>query len=182
MTKAIMKVPPEVIIKEQIKEINSLKKKNHQIIEKAKQREAQWKEYVDSLLKEIDELKNGDEIEEKKAVRRAAKAQKRAMADYNQILDENRKLKQKTEYYKREIATLNAEVEGRPIEKDGPSRMQVRNAFNKLTNRRAIMDAMGYQYNESMKVANNVILFLEWVRNLAKWHELYVHIEQSKKR
>ena len=43
------------------------------------------------------------------------------------------------------------------------------------------MDAMGYPYNVSMPVAYNVVLFLEWVRNNAKWHELYVHMEQSKK-
>lgn len=176
-----MKIPPSAIISEQIKEINALKRKNRLIIEKVKEREKKWKEYTDRLLKDIEDLQNNDALEEKKAVRRLAKAQKKAMDDYNQILDENRKLKEKVEYYKREIATLSADLEGRPIEKDGPSRMQVRKAFNKLTNRRAIMDAMGYPYNESMTVANNVILFLEWVRNNAKWHELYVHMEQSKK-
>lgn len=177
----MMKIPPSAIISEQIKEINALKRKNRLIIEKVKEREKKWKEYTDRLLKDIEDLQNNDALEEKKAVRRLAKAQKKAMDDYNQILDENRKLKEKVEYYKREIATLSADLEGRPIEKDGPSRMQVRKAFNKLTNRRAIMDAMGYPYNESMTVANNVILFLEWVRNNAKWHELYVHMEQSKK-
>lgn len=177
----MMKIPPSAIISEQIKEINALKRKNRLIIEKVKEREKKWKDYTDKLLKDIEELQNNDALEEKKAVRRLAKAQKKAMDDYNQILDENRKLKEKVEYYKREIATLSADLEGRPIEKDGPSRMQVRKAFNKLTNRRAIMDAMGYPYNESMTVANNVILFLEWVRNNAKWHELYVHMEQSKK-
>ena len=111
------------------------------------------------------ELQNKEALEEKKAVRRLAKAQKKAMDDYNQILDENRRLKEKVEYYKREIATLSADLEGRPVEKDGPSRIQVRKAFNKLKNRRAIMDAMGYPYNVSMPVAYNVVLFLEWVRN-----------------
>ena len=176
-----MKIPPSAIISEQIKEINALKRKNRLIIEKVKERERKWKDYTDKLLKDIEELQNKEALEEKKAVRRLAKAQKKAIDDYNLILDENRRLKEKVEYYKREIATLSADMEGRPVDKDGPSRIQVRKAFNKLKNRRAIMDAMGYPYNESMPVAYNVVLFLEWVRNNAKWHELYVHMEQSKK-
>ena len=176
-----MKIPPSAIISEQIKEINALKRKNRLIIEKVKERERKWKDYTDKLLKDIEELQNKETLEEKKAVRRLAKAQKKAMDDYNLILDENRRLKEKVEYYKREIATLSADLEGRPVDKDGPSRIQIRKAFNKLKNRRAIMDAMGYPYNESMPVAYNVVLFLEWVRNNAKWHELYVHMEQSKK-
>lgn len=176
-----MKIPPSAIISEQIKEINALKRKNRLIIEKVKEREKKWKDYTDKLLKDIEELQNKETLEEKKAVRRLAKAQKKAMDDYNLILDENRRLKEKVEYYKREIATLSADLEGRPVDKDGPSRIQIRKAFNKLKNRRAIMDAMGYPYNVSMPVAYNVVLFLEWVRNNAKWHELYVHMEQSMK-
>ena len=178
----MMKVPPSVIITEQRKEIKALKKKNHDIVSKAKEREQQWKEYSDGLLDTIEQLKAELKESDDKAVRRFCKAQKKVNEDYQQLLDENRKLKAKVESYKREIATLTADLEGRPIEKDGPSRIQVRKAFNKLTNRRAIMDAMGYPYNESIAVAYNVVLFLEWVRNNAKWHELYIHMEQSKKK
>ena len=176
----MMKIPPSVIINEQRKEIKALKQKNHEIVLKAKEREAKWEEYAEGLRDTIEKLKTELKESDDKSIRRITRAQKKVMGDYQQLLDENRRLRARVEFYKREIATLSADLEGRPIEKDAPSRMQIRKSFNKLTNRRAIMDAMGYPYNESMAIAYNVVLFLEWVRNNAKWHELYVHMEQSK--
>ena len=176
----LSKVPDKVIIKTQQEEIQALKAKNHSIVEKAKEREEQWKAYADELLNTIRILQEEESDEDKKAIKRMAKAQKKAMADYNQILEQNRKLNKDLLNYKREIAALKADLEGRPIEKDGPSRLKVRKAFNSRTDRRVIMDAMGYPYNESFALNHNAILFIEWVRANAKWLELNIYMQKSK--
>ena len=66
------------------------------------------------------------------------------------------------------------------VVKDGPSRLKVRKAFNSRTDRRVIMDAMGYPYNESFALNHNAILFIEWVRANAKWLELNIYMQKSK--
>ncbi len=46
----LMKVPDSVIIKQLQEEVKALRKKNHEVCTKAKEREAHWMAYTESLV------------------------------------------------------------------------------------------------------------------------------------
>lgn len=172
----LMKVPDSVIIKSLQDEVKALRRKNHEICVKAKEREAHWKAHADCLAEKIVELQKDDSDEEKKAIKREAKAIKKANEDYNNLLDQYRHLQEKYEQLKEQTRYLKDEIEGRPVGIAGLTRKEIRNKFTNLKNRREIMDAMSFAYNENMPIAYNVVVFLEWIRVSGKWDELYARM------
>lgn len=176
----LQKVPDDVILKVQQNEIAQLKQKNHEIVQKAKEREEHWKAYVDQLLNTILILQREEDDEEKRALRREVKAQKKKDEDYQILLAENNRLRQRHEVLKHQVAELTAELGGKPIAKNEPTRNEVQKQFNKIKNRRAVMDALGFPYNEEMPIAFNAVNFLEWVRANKLWSVLYTAVEQLK--
>jgi DNA repair exonuclease SbcCD ATPase subunit len=172
----LMKVPDSVIIKSLRDEVKTLRKKNHEICTKAKEREAHWKAHAECLAEKIVELQREDTDEKKKAIKREAKAIKKANEDYNNLLDQYRHLQEKYEQLKEQTRYLKDELEGRPIGVAEIPRKEIRKKFTNLKNRREIMDAMAFTYNESMPIAYNVVVFLEWVRVSGKWDELYARM------
>jgi DNA repair exonuclease SbcCD ATPase subunit len=172
----LMKVPDSVIIKQLQDEVKALRRKNHEICVKAKERDARWKVHCDCLTEKIVELQRDDSDEEKKAIKREAKAIKKADEDYNNLLDQYNHLREKYEQLKEQMQYLKDELEGRPVGVAEISRKEIRKKFTNLKNRREIMDAMCFAYNESMPIAYNVVVFLEWVRVSGKWDELYARM------
>lgn len=176
----LSKVPDDVILKVQQNEIAQLKQKNHEIVQKAKEREEHWKAYTEELLKTIRILQKDEDDEEKKAIRREAKALKKKDEDYQTLLDENRRLKEKCDSLKVRIRELAEDEGDKVIENGNISRNELRYKFNKVKNRRAVMDSMGFPYNEDMPIAFNAVNFLEWVRSNRLWSVLYTAVEQLK--
>ena len=172
----LMKVPDSVIIKSLRDEVKTLRRKNHEICVKAKEREQQWKAHVDCLTEKIVELQKDDSDEEKKVIKREAKAIKKANEDYNNLLAQYRHLQEKYEQLKEQMRYLKDELEGRPVGVAEIPRKEIRKKFTNLKNRREIMDAMSFTYNESLPIAYNVVVFLEWVRVSGKWDELYARM------
>ena len=173
----LMKVPDSVIIQRQqdiIKhlrqEVEGLKKHKKEIIEKAKEREAQWKAYTEELLNAIRVLE-ADEDEEKK-LRREVKALKKRDEDYEQLLHQHNTVVERYKVLKLRVKELESQLEGKPILSDGPSRMEMRKKFNGIKNQREIMNEMCFAYNESMPKAYNAVIFLEWVRTNNLWEKL----------
>ena len=176
----LSKVPDSVIILTQLDEIKSLKKKNHEIIEKAKEREEHWKAYTDELLKTIRTLQNDDTDEEKKFLQRQARAIKKVDEDYQLLLEENQRLRQKNEALKQQVKELTEDLGNKPVSSGAPSRKEVMRQFNRMKNRRAIMDTLGFPYNEEMPIAFNAVNFFEWVRANRLWSNLYTVMFQLK--
>ena len=110
-----MKVPDSVIIKSLRDEIKTLRRKNHEICVKAKEREEHWKAHADCLAEKIAELQKDDSDEEKKVIKREAKAIKKANEDYNNLLAQYRHLQEKYEQLKEQMRYLKDELEGRPV-------------------------------------------------------------------
>lgn len=168
----LMKVPDSVIIKQLQEEVKALRKKNHEICVKAKEREEHWKAYTEELLNTIRVLE-ADEDEEKK-LRREVKAMKKMNEDYNQLLTQHNNVVERYKVLKLQVKELQSEIEGKPIYSDGPSRIEMRKKFNKIKNQREIMDEMCFAYNESMPKAYNSVIFLEWIRTNNLWEKLLV--------
>ena len=169
-----MKVPDSVIIKQLQDEVKALRKKNHEVCTKAKERETQWKAYTEELLNTIRVLE--EDNDEEKKLRREVKAMKKANEDYNNLLQQYNHLREKYEQLKEQMLYLKDELEGRPVRIAEISRKEIRKKFTNLKNRREIMEAMCFAYNESMPIAYNVVVFLEWVRVSGKWDELYARM------
>ena len=176
----LSKVPDSVIILTQLDEIKSLKKKNQEIIEKAKEREEHWKAYTDELLKTIRTLQNDDTDEEKKFLQRQARAIKKVDEDYQLLLEENQRLRQKNEALKQQVKGLTEDLGDKPVSSGAPSRKEVTRQFNRLKNRREVMDALGFVYDEKMPIAFNTVNFLEWVRTNRMWSALYTKMFELK--
>lgn len=179
----LMKVPDSVIIQKQQeviahlhKEVEGLKKNKREVIRIAKEREEQWKAHTDCLTEKIVELQRDDSDEEKKAIKREAKAIKKANDDYNNLLEQYNHLREKYEQLKEQMRYLKDELEGRHVGVAEISRKEIRKKFNKIKNQRDIMNEMCFAYNESMPIAYNVVVFLEWVRVSGKWDELYARM------
>lgn len=173
-----MKVPDSVIIQKQQeviahlrKEVEGLKKNKREVIQIAKERDEQWKAYVEELQNTIRVLE-GEEDEEKK-LRREVKALKKKDEDYNQLLTQHNSIVEKYKVLKLQVKELKSELEGKPIYgEDMPSRIEMRKKFNGIKNQREIMDEMCFPYNESMPKAYNNVIFLEWVRVNKLWEKL----------
>lgn len=166
-----MKVPDSVIIKSLRDEVKTLRRKNHEICLKAKEREEHWKAYTEELLNTIRVLE-ADEDEERK-LRREVKAMKKMNDDYNQLLTQHNNVVERYKVLKLQVKELKSELEGKPTCGDGMlSRIEMRKKFNKIKNQREIMDEMCFAYNESMPKAYNSVIFLEWVRTNNLWEKL----------
>ena len=165
-----MKVPDNVIIKSLQEEVKTLRRKNHEICLKAKEREEHWKAYTEELLNTIRVLE-ADEDEERK-LRREVKAMKKMSEDYNQLLTQHNNVVERYKVLKLQVKELKSELEGKPMFDNGPSRIEMRKKFNKIKNQREIMDEMCFTYNESMPKAYNNVIFLEWVRTNKLWEKL----------
>lgn len=172
----LSKVPDSVIILTQLEEIKKLKQKNHEIVEKAKEREEHWKAYTEELLRTI----NGETYEEQKLIRRQAKAIKKVDEDYQIILEENQRLRQRNELLKQQVKDLTEDLGDKPVSSGAPSRKEVTRQFNRLKNRRAVMDTLGFPYDEKMPIAFNTVNFLEWVRTNRLWSKLYTTMFELK--
>lgn len=170
----LMKVPDEVIIKQLQEEVKALRKKNHEVCTKAKERETQWKAYTEELLNTIRVLE--EDNDEEKKLRREVKAMKKMNEDYNQLLTQHNNVVERYKVLKLQVKELKSELEGKPMFDNGPSRIEMRKKFNKIKNQRDIMNEMCFAYNESMPIAYNVVVFLEWVRVSGKWDELYARM------
>ena len=167
-----MKVPDSVIIKSLRDEVKTLRRKNHEICVKAKEREEHWKAYTEELLNTIRVL-DADEDEERK-LRREVKAMKKMNEDYNQLLTQHNNVVERYKVLKLQVKELKSEIEGKPIYGDDmPSRIELCKKFNKIKNQREIMDEMCFAYNESMPKAYNSVIFLEWVRTNNLWEKLF---------
>lgn len=167
----LMKVPDSVIIKSLRDEVKTLRRKNHEICVKAKERDEHWKAYTEELLNTIRVLE-ADEDEERK-LRREVKAMKKMNEDYNQLLTQHNNIVERYKLLKLQVKELKSELEGKPIcGDDMPSRIELRKKFNGIKNQREIMDEMCFAYNESMPKAYNAVIFLEWVRTNKLWEKL----------
>ncbi len=166
----LMKVPDEVIIKQLQEEVKALRKKNHEVCVKAKERETQWKAYTEELLNTIRVLE--EDNDEEKKLRREVKTMKKMNDDYIQLLTQHNNVVERYKLLKLRVKELESQLEGKPICGDGPSRMEMRKKFNKIKNQREIMDEMCFPYNESMPKAYNNVIFLEWVRTNKLWEKL----------
>lgn len=109
----LMKVPDSVIIKQLQEEVKALRKKNHEVCTKAKEREEQWKAYTDYLLNSINSLESDNE--EVRAVRREVKAQKKVNEDYQTLLHIHNLLVKKHAELKQKVRELTAKLEGKPV-------------------------------------------------------------------
>lgn len=167
----LMKVPDSVIIKSLRDEVKTLRRKNHEICVKAKERDEHWKAYTEELLNTIRVLE-ADEDEERK-LRREVKAMKKMNEDYNQLLTQHNNVVERYKLLKLQVKELKSELEGKPIYGDDmPSRIELRKKFNGIKNQREIMEEMCFAYNESMPKAYNAVIFLEWVRTNKLWEKL----------
>lgn len=166
-----MKVPDSVIIKSLRDEVKTLRKKNHEICTKAKEREAQWKAYTEELLNTIRVLE--EDNDEEKKLRREVKAMKKMNDDYIQLLTQHNNVVERYKVLKLQVKELKSELEGKPMFDNGPSRIEMRKKFNKIKNQREIMDEMCFAYNESMPKAYNNVVFLEWIRTNKLWEKLF---------
>ena len=167
----LMKVPDSVIIKQLQEEVKVLRKKNHEICTKAKERETQWKTYTEELLNTIRILE--EDNDEEKKLRREVKAMKKVSDDYNQLLEQHNNIVEKYKVLKLQVKDLKSELEGKPAYDGGLSRMEMRKKFNKIKNQREIMDEMCFSYNDAMPKAYNAVVFLEWVRTNNLWTKLF---------
>lgn len=168
----LMKVPDEVIIKQLQEKVKALRKKNHEVCTKAKEREEQWKAYTEELLNTIRVLE--EDNDEEKKLRREVKAMKKMNDDYIQLLTQHNSIVEKYKVLKLQVKELKSELEGKPIyDGDMPSRIELRKKFNGIKNQREIMDEMCFTYNESMPKAYNNVIFLEWVRTNKLWEKLF---------
>ena len=166
-----MKVPDSVIIKSLRDEVKTLRRKNHEICVKAKERDEHWKAYTEELLNTIRVLE-ADEDEERK-LRREVKAMKKMNEDYNQLLTQHNTIVERYKLLKLQVKELKSELEGKPIYGDDmPTRIELRKKFNKIKNQREIMDEMCFTYTELMPKAYNSVVFLEWVRTNRLWEKL----------
>lgn len=168
------KVPDSVIIKSLQDEVKALRRKNHEICEKAKQREAHWKEYTDYLLNSINSLESDNE--EVRALRREVKAQKKVNDDYQTLLHTHNLLVKKHTELKQKVQELTAKLEGKPVAPTEEKMKNIRKKFSKLKNRKEIMLGMGFPYDDSSPIAYNEVIFLEWAKNKGKWEELYARM------
>ena len=75
---------------------------------------------------------------------------------------------------------IDAVLENKPVSSGAPSRKEVMRQFNRMKNRRAIMDTLGFPYNEEMPIAFNAVNFFEWVRANRLWSNLYTAMFQLK--
>ena len=166
----LMKVPDEVIIKQLQEEVKTLRKKNHEVCAKAKEREKQWEAYTEELLNTISVLE--EDNDEEKKLRREVKAMKKMNDDYNQLLTQHNNVVERYKLLKLQVKELKSELEGKPMFDNGPSRIEMRKKFNKIKNQREIMDEMFFTYNESMPKAYNNVVFLEWIRTNNLWEKL----------
>ena len=166
----LMKVPDSVIIKSLQEEVKALRKKNHEICVKAKEREEHWKAYTEELLNTIRILE--EDNDEEKKLRREVKAMKKMNEDYNQLLTQHNNVVERYKVLKLQVKELKSELEGKPMFDNGPSRIEMRKKFNKIKNQREIMDEMCFPYNDSMPKAYNSVVFLEWVRTNRLWEKL----------
>ena len=166
----LMKVPDEVIIKQLQEEVKTLRKKNHEVCAKAKEREKQWEAYTEELLNTISVLE--EDNDEEKKLRREVKAMKKMNEDYNQLLTQHNNVVERYKVLKLQVKELKSELEGKPMFDNGPSRIEMRKKFNKIKNQREIMDEMFFTYNESMPKAYNNVVFLEWIRTNNLWEKL----------
>ena len=166
----LMKVPDSVIIKQLQEEVKALRKKNHEVCTKAKERETQWKNYTEELLNTIRVLESNEDEERK--LRREVKAMKKMNEDYNQLLTQHNNVVERYKLLKLQVKELKSELEGKPMFDNGPSSIEMRKKFNKIKNQREIMDEMCFTYNESMPKAYNSVVFLEWVRTNNLWEKL----------
>ena len=167
----LMKVPDSVIIKQLQEEVKALRKKNHEVCTKAKEREEHWKAYTEELLNTIRILE--EDNDEEKKLRREVKAMKKMNEDYNQLLTQHNNVVERYKVLKLQVKELKSELEGKPMFDNGPSRIEMRKKFNKIKNQREIMDEMCFTYNESMPKAYNAVIFLEWVRINKLWEKLF---------
>ena len=172
-----MKVPDSAIIQRQReviahlrKEVEGLRKNKREVIQIAKEREGQWKAYVEELQNTIRVLE-GEEDEEKK-LRREVRALKKKDEDYEQLLHQHNNVVERYKVLKLQVKELKSELEGKPMFDNGPSRIEMRKKFNKIKNQREIMEEMCFAYNESMPKAYNSVIFLEWVRTNNLWEKL----------
>ena len=165
-----MKVPDSVIIKQLQEEVKALRKKNHEVCTRAKEREAQWKAYTEELLNTIRVLE--EDNDEEKKLRREIKAMKKMNEDYIQLLNQHNNVVERYKVLKLQVKELKSELEGKPMFDNGPSRIEMRKKFNKIKNQREIMDEMCFTYNESMPKAYNNVVFLEWIRTNNLWEKL----------
>jgi DNA repair exonuclease SbcCD ATPase subunit len=170
----LMKVPDEVIIKQLQDEVKALRKKNHKICEKAKEREKRWKAYAESLENAIANLESKDE--EIKAVRREVKAQKKVNEDYQILLHSHNLLVKKHTELKQKVQELTAKIEGKPVAPTEEKMKNIRKRFAKLKDRKEIMLGMGFPYDESSPIAYNEVVFLEWAKNNGKWEDLHKNV------
>ena len=166
----LMKVPDSVIIKQLQEEVKALRKKNHEVCTKAKEREEHWKAYTEELLNTIRILE--EDNDEEKKLRREVKAMKKMNEDYNQLLTQHNNVVERYKVIKLQVKELKSELEGKPMFDNGPSRIEMRKKFNKIKNQREIMDEMFFTYNESMPKAYNNVVFLEWIRTNNLWEKL----------
>ena len=167
----LMKVPDSAIIKQLQEEVKALRKKNHEVCTKAKERETQWKAYTEELLNTIRVLE--EDNDEEKKLRREVKAMKKMNDDYIQLLTQHNNVVERYKVLKLQVKELKSELEGKPMFDNGPSRIEMRKKFNKIKNQREIMDEMCFTYNESMPKAYNSVVFLEWVRTNKLWEKLF---------
>jgi hypothetical protein len=58
------------------------------------------------------------------------------------------------------------------VQPSDEQRKNIRKRFAKLKNRKEIMIGMGFQYDDSVPIAYNEVVFLEWVKTNGKWEEL----------
>ena len=167
----LMKVPDSVIIQQLQEEVKALRKKNHEVCTKAKEREEQWKAYTEELLNTIRVLE--EDNDEEKKLRREVKAMKKMDEDYIQLLNQHNNVVERYKVLKLQVKELKSELEGKSIYGDNmPSRIELRKKFNGIKNQREIMDEMCFTYNESMPKAYNNVIFLEWVRTNKLWEKL----------
>lgn len=173
------KVPDSVIIKSLQEEVKILRKKNHEVCTKAKEREAHWKAYTESLVNAIADLESKDE--EVRAVRREVKAKKKANEDYQTLLHSHNLLVKKHTELKQKVQELTAKLEGKPVTPTEEKMKNIRKRFAKLKDRKEIMIGMGFPYDESSPIAYNEVIFLEWAKNNGKWEELCTRIFYNEK-
>lgn len=174
-----MKVPDNVIIKQLQEEVKALRKKNHEVCTKAKEREAHWKAYTESLENAIADLESKDE--EIRAVRREVKAQKKVNEDYQTLLHSHNLLVKKHTELKQKVQELTAKLEGKPVTPTEEKMKNIRKRFAKLKDRKEIMLGMGFPYDECSPIAYNEVVFLEWAKNNGKLEELCTRIFYNEK-
>ena len=97
----LMKVPDSVIIKQLQDEVKALRKKNHEVCTKAKEREEHWKAYTEELLNTIRVLE--EDNDEEKKLRREVKAMKKMNDDYNQLLNQHNNIVERYKVLKLQV-------------------------------------------------------------------------------